>query len=133
MLRRTALLLLLVVMVLGVSALSAQDDPVRVGVLTDQSGALTIYGYELEYGFKLGLLYAAGIDPSEYESIDAALADVTAGGRPVEVLVRDNAGDPDTAASQARELIEQEGVESSSARQVPALRLRSSRSRSTTT
>ncbi len=111
MLRRTALLLLLVVMVLGVSALSAQDDTVRVGVLTDQSGALTIYGYELEYGFKLGLLYAAGIDPSEYESIDAALADVTAGGRPVEVLVRDNAGDPDTAASQARELIEQEGVE----------------------
>lgn len=111
MLRRTALLLLLVVTVLGVNVLSAQDDPVRVGVLTDQSGALTIYGYELEYGFKLGLLYAAGIDPSEYESIDAALADVTAGGRPVEVLVRDNAGDPDTATSQARELIEQEGVE----------------------
>src|SRR5690606_22624588 len=41
----------------------------------------------------------------------AALADVVIGGRPVEVLVRDNAGDPDTATSQARELIEQQGVE----------------------
>ena len=94
---------------------SAQDDaeelPLRIGLMVDQSGALSIYGFELEYGFKLGLLYEAGIDPSEYESVDAALEDVRIAGRPVEILVRDNASDPETAASQARDLIEVEGVE----------------------
>lgn len=100
------------VLALMVGAVSAQDsEPLRIGLLTDQSGSLTIYGYEQEYGFKLGLLYEAGIDPTEYESIDAALAEVTIDGRPVEVIVRDNASDPEAGASQARELIEQEGVE----------------------
>lgn len=112
---RRKLLVLLLVLVMALTAFgaaSAQDDfPLRVGLMVDQSGGLTIYGYELEYGFKLGLLYQAGIDPSEYESIDAALEDVEIGGRQVEILIRDNASDPDTAASQARELIEVEGVE----------------------
>src|SRR5690606_21233141 len=76
------------------------------------SGALTTYGYELEYGFKLGLLYAAGVDLADYDNnIDDALAAVVVAGRPVEVVVRDNGSDADTAASQARELIEQQGAE----------------------
>ncbi len=109
-------LVLLVVVLLSVFAISfgvaAQDaEPLKIGLLTDLSGPLTIYGIELENGFKLGLLYAAGIDPADYDSLDAALADVTLAGRPVEVIVRDNASSADTAASQARELIEQEGVE----------------------
>ncbi|GAB4518504.1 MAG: substrate-binding domain-containing protein [Anaerolineae bacterium] len=109
---RRMLLLSVIVLMLVMGTAQAQDgEPLRIGILTDQSGALTIYGYELEYGFKLGLLYAAGIDPSEYDSVDAALEDVVIAGRPVEVLVRDNASDPDVAASQARELIEVEGVE----------------------
>lgn len=113
---RRAVLLLIVVLLLsltisgGVTA-QGEGDPLRIGLMVDQSGILTIYGYELEYGFKLGLLYAAGIEPSEYDSIDAALADVVVAGRPVEVIVRDNGSNPETAASQARELIEQEGVE----------------------
>lgn len=111
MLRKLSLLFVIALVLMISSIAGAQDDVLRIGLMTDESGALTIYGYELEYGFKLGLLYSAGIDPSEYESVDAALADVTLGGRPVEVLVRDNAGDPDTATSQARELIEQQGVE----------------------
>lgn len=113
MLRKLALLALLVTLVLafGISSVSGQGETLRIGLLTDQSGALTIYGYELEFGFKLGLLHAAGIDPTEFESIDAALATLTIADRPVEILVRDNGGDPDTATSQARELIEQEGVE----------------------
>lgn len=110
MLRKIALLALCLAVSVGVVA--AQDaEPLRIGLLTDQSGALTIYGFEQEQGFKLGLLYAAGIEPSEYDSIDAALVDVTVAGRPIEVIVRDNGSNPDTAASQARELIEQEGVE----------------------
>ncbi|MBC8170829.1 MAG: ABC transporter substrate-binding protein, partial [Anaerolineae bacterium] len=114
MFRRLLLIAVLAVLMVGVfSVTSAQDEPapLKIGLLTDQSGALTIYGYELEYGFKLGLLYAAGIDPAAYASIDEALAAVTIAGRPVEILVRDNGSDPDTAASQARELLEQDGVE----------------------
>jgi branched-chain amino acid transport system substrate-binding protein len=111
MLRKT-LLLVVCLAVFSVVVVSAQEaEPLRIGLLTDQSGALTIYGFEQEQGFKLGLLYAAGIEPSEYESIDAALAAVTIAGRPVEIIVRDNGSNPDTAASQARELVEQEGVE----------------------
>ncbi len=112
---RKLMLLFVVVMVISigaVSAISAQDgEPLRIGLLVDQSGPLTIYGYELEHGFKLGLLYAAGVDPAEFASIDEALAAVQIAGRPVEVIVRDNASNADTAATQARELIEQEGVE----------------------
>lgn len=103
---------LMVVLTL-VGGVTAQDgEPLRIGLLVDQSGALTIYGYELEYGFKLGLLYATGIDPADYDNdIDAALTAARVAGRPIEVLVRDNASNADTAGSQARELIEQEGVE----------------------
>ncbi|MFW5772353.1 MAG: substrate-binding domain-containing protein [Phototrophicaceae bacterium] len=104
------LLLALTVMV-GVGFAQDEGEPLKIGLLVDQSGGLTIYGYELEYGFKLGLLYEAGINPDDYDSIDDALADVVIGGRPVEVLVRDNGSVPDTASSQARELIEVEGVE----------------------
>ncbi|MDX1993381.1 MAG: substrate-binding domain-containing protein [bacterium] len=107
------LLIVALLLSLTVAGAAAQDgEPLRIGLMTDQSGLLTIYGYELEYGFKLGLLYAAGINPADYDNdIDAALEEVTVAGRPVEVIVRDNASDADTAASQARELIEQEGVE----------------------
>lgn len=109
--RFLSLLLILVLLAFGMGTAAQDGEPLNIGLLVDQSGALTIYGYELEYGFKLGLLYAAGINPDDYDSIDAALADVVIAGRPVNVLVRDNASDPDLAASQARSLIETEGVE----------------------
>jgi branched-chain amino acid transport system substrate-binding protein len=108
--RKFLSVVLLVLLAIGVA--NAQDaEPLKIGLMVDQSGALTIYGIELENGFKLGLLYQAGIDPSEYASIDEALAAVEIAGRPVEVVMRDNGSNADTAASQARELIEQEGVE----------------------
>jgi branched-chain amino acid transport system substrate-binding protein len=104
---------LVVVLLLVAGGVVAQDgEPLVIGLLTDESGPLTIYGFELEYGFKLGLLYAAGVNPADYDNnMDDALAAVTVAGRPVEVVVRDNGSDADTAASQARELIEQEGAE----------------------
>lgn len=105
---------LFVLLLLAIAAmpLTAQEPaPLKIGLLTDQSGALAIYGYELEYGLQLGLLYAAGIDPADYDSVEAALADLTIAGRPVEILKRDNGSNPDTASQQARELIEQEGIE----------------------
>lgn len=113
MFRKWVLVLTLVLMVIGFGAVAAQDgEPLVIGLLVDQSGPLTIYGYELEYGFKLGLLYAAGVNPADHNNnMDEALAASSIGGRPVEVIVRDNGSNADTAASQARELIEQEGAE----------------------
>ncbi len=110
---RKSMVLILVMLLVMVGSVAAQDgEPLVIGLLTDESGPLTIYGFELEYGFKLGLLYAAGVNPADYDNnIDDALAAVTVAGRPVEVVVRDNGSDADTAASQARELIEQEGAE----------------------
>lgn len=112
---------LIVLMLIGLLALSTavvsaerlqdDEDPLRIGLLTDLTGPLAIYGFELQYGFELGLLYAAGIDPADYDSIEDALADVRLDGRPVEVLLRDNSSDPGIAAEQARALIEREGVE----------------------
>lgn len=91
-------LILALVLSVFASAYSAQEEPIRIGLLTDTSGALTIYGVELQNGFELGMEYATG-------------GTMEIAGRPVEILVRDNGSDPDTAASQARELIEREGVE----------------------
>ncbi|MEO8608054.1 MAG: substrate-binding domain-containing protein [Chloroflexota bacterium] len=96
-----------------VGGTAAQDSqPLKIGLMVDESGPLTIYGFEEEYGFKLGLLYAAGVDPADYDNdMDKAIAAATIAGRPIEVIVRDNASNADTAASQARELIEQQGAE----------------------
>jgi len=112
MIRKMLFVLLLAFLLTSVAVVAAQEgEPLKIGLLVDQSGPLTIYGIELENGFKLGLLYSAGVDPTEYDSLDDALAAVEIAGRPVEVIVRDNGSDADTASSQARELIEQEGVE----------------------
>jgi branched-chain amino acid transport system substrate-binding protein len=88
-----------------------EGEPLRIALMSDQSGALALYGTELENGFKLGLLYSAGVDVDAYDNIDDALAQVTIAGRPVEVLVRDTKSDPDTGASEARAVLEQEGAE----------------------
>lgn len=109
--RLKVIVLLLIAVMLPFGAMAQDSAPLKIGLLTDKSGALALYGVELELGFKLGLLYATGIDPSDYESLDAALAEVRVAGRPIEVVVRDNASVADTGSQQARELIEQEGVE----------------------
>ncbi len=75
-----------------------QDDVLKIGVLTDHSGALQIYGFEQTQGFMLGLEYATG-------------GTMEVAGRKLEVVEADNASDIDTANTQVRELIEQEGVE----------------------
>ncbi len=107
-----ALLIGLMLLPLAGNIVAQSDQPLVIGLMVDKSGPLTIYGYEEEYGFKLGLLYATGVDPAQYNNnMDDALAAVTVAGRPVQVVMRDNASVPDTAASQARELVEQQGAE----------------------
>ncbi len=93
--------LLVVVMILTlVTALnvSKAQEPLKIGVLTDQSGPLQVYGFEQTNGFELGLEYATG-------------GTMEVAGRPIEVIIRDNGGDNDTGLADARELIESEGVE----------------------
>jgi len=72
--------------------------PLKIGLLTDQSGALKEYGLEYTQGFALGLKYATQ-------------GTLIAGGRPLSTIIRDDTSKPDVSASQARDLIENQGVE----------------------
>ncbi len=101
--RRANLVLLIVALTMSLAGSMAVTrvqaaDSIKIGLLTDQSGALKQYGTEQEQGFMLGLQYATN-------------GKMEVAGKKIEVLKRDNAGKPDVAASQARELIEKEGVD----------------------
>lgn len=72
-------------------------QPLKIGLLTDDSGPLAIYGPMLERGFELGLEYATG-------------GTMEVAGRPIQVIIKDTSSDPEKAVSLARELIEAEGV-----------------------
>ncbi len=73
-------------------------EPIVIGLMTDKSGALAIYGPSQTQGFYLGLEYATG-------------GTMEVAGRPLEVIEKDNGSDPETGVSQARELIEAEGAD----------------------
>ena len=97
MIRKLTFVFGLMLLLAGVSM--AQDgEPIKIGLLVDTGGPLQIFGVEQTNGFMLGLEYATN-------------GTMEVAGRPIEVIVRDNASDPDTAASDARELLEGEGVE----------------------
>lgn len=105
------LILALAFLLMMVPFVQAQDEPIRIGIVTDLSGGLAFYGVEQVNGFQLGLLHAAGVDTSAYETIEDALAAVTIAGRPVEIIIKDYGSadastDPDNAAAATRELIE---------------------------
>ena len=69
-----------------------------IGLMTDKSGSLAIYGPSQTNGFYLGLEYATG-------------GTMEVAGRPIVVVEKDNSSDPDTGVQQARELIEAEGAD----------------------
>ncbi len=76
----------------------------KIGQISWLSGALALYGQQQTRGFELGLEYASGGEK------DADGHWIIAG-RPVEVLTRDDEGNPEKGVQYARELIEKEGVE----------------------
>ena len=102
MFRRLLLTVFAVVLALSVIGIAATgvsaQDPLKIGLMNDRTGALQQYGKELHHGFMLGLMYATG-------------GTMEVAGRPIEVLERDNAGQPPLGASQAREVIERDGAE----------------------
>jgi branched-chain amino acid transport system substrate-binding protein len=69
-----------------------------VGLMTDKSGSLAIYGPSQTQGFYLGLEYATD-------------GTMEVAGRPIRVVERDNGSNPETAVAQARELIEAESAD----------------------
>ncbi|MGD8406500.1 MAG: substrate-binding domain-containing protein, partial [Anaerolineales bacterium] len=84
-----------------------------VGLITDLSGALAIYGAHILPAFMLGMEYATGAAGSAGDVFDFAATQentFTLDNCEIQVFVRDDASTPDTTATLARELIDVEGV-----------------------
>src|SRR5690606_36068681 len=77
------------------SILRAQSTPIRIGLMAPLSGVVAAGGREIVEGFNMF-----------WEERDNTIA-----GRPVEVIVEDDAGNPDTSLQKARRLVEQEKVD----------------------
>ncbi|MEN8233826.1 MAG: substrate-binding domain-containing protein [Actinomycetota bacterium] len=84
------------------------DEPVKVGVITDQTGALAIYGAHIIRSFPLGMEYGTGA---------AGAGDIASGqtftldGCEIEVIYGDDTSDAEVSATIAREMIEVEDVD----------------------
>ena len=76
----------------------------KIGQIGQMSGAMALYGLQQQRGFELGLVYASGGQKDDAGHWIIA-------NRPVEVLIRDDEGNPEKAVQLARELIEKDGVE----------------------
>lgn len=72
----------------------AQTGPIRIGLLSPLTGVLAAGGKELVEGFELYWKQKG----------------TTIAGRPVEVIIEDDASNPDTALQKARRLVEQRNV-----------------------
>jgi branched-chain amino acid transport system substrate-binding protein len=73
----------------------AQGGPIRIGLMAPLSGVVAAGGREIVEGFNM-----------YWEERGNEIA-----GRPVQVVVEDDAGNPDTALQKARRLVEQENVD----------------------
>jgi branched-chain amino acid transport system substrate-binding protein len=73
-------------------------EPLKIGVMSDLSGFLALFGVEIVNGLTLGFDYATD-------------GTMMAGGRPIELIIRDDTSDVEAGTAAARELIEAEGVE----------------------
>ncbi len=104
--RLFSVLSVLVAFSMLLSACGPAGDPevLKIGMLSMQSGVMALYGQQQYRGFMLGLEYMSNGEMDEAGRYIIA-------GRPVEVLLRDTEGNPETGVALARELIEAEGVE----------------------
>jgi len=79
-------------------------EVLKIGQIGMMSGAMALYGQQQQRGFELGLEYmSGGLTDDQGRYIIA--------NRPVEVIVKDDEGNPEKAVSLALELIEKDGVE----------------------
>ena len=80
------------------------EEPIKIGVITDLTGGLAIYGTMTQRSFLLGMEYLA-------DSFDADTNTYKFGECEVQVLVRDDKGSAEETATVARELIEKDQVD----------------------
>ncbi|GAB4484432.1 MAG: substrate-binding domain-containing protein [Anaerolineales bacterium] len=87
--------------------------PVKVGLITDVSGSLAIYGAHILRSFMLGMEYQAGAPGSAGEKFDFAATQENTfkvDNCEIQVFVRDDASNPENTATLARELIDVQKV-----------------------
>jgi branched-chain amino acid transport system substrate-binding protein len=89
----------------GVSARLECVEPVTVGVVTDLTGGLSIYGTQLERSVAIGLAYASGsavaAGPAQTYQVDDC---------EIRVVIGDDQSNPEVAELVARRLIAEEGA-----------------------
>jgi branched-chain amino acid transport system substrate-binding protein len=83
------------------------EEPVKVGVITDETGPLAIYGAHVLRAFPLGMEYATGDAGTEGDGYTSYMLD----GCEIQVYYRDDQSNPENTATVGRELIEVEGVD----------------------
>ncbi|MBK6793614.1 MAG: substrate-binding domain-containing protein [Anaerolineales bacterium] len=88
-------------------------EPIKVGLITDASGALAIYGAHILRSFMLGMEYATGAPGSAGEKFDFTQTQENTfkiDDCEIQVFVRDDGSNAENTATVARELIDVEGV-----------------------
>ncbi|PWH14438.1 MAG: ABC transporter substrate-binding protein [Anaerolineae bacterium] len=88
-------------------------QPVKVGLITDVSGTLAIYGAHILRSFMLGMEYMAGAPGSAGETFDFKVTQENTfkvEDCEIQVFVRDDASNPENTATIARELIDVQKV-----------------------
>ena len=84
------------------------EEPIKIGLITDLTGSLALYGVMTNRSFQLGMEYASGAAGTV---IDDTTTSYTFGDCEVQVLVRDDKGSAELTATLARELIERDQVD----------------------
>ncbi len=90
------------------------DEPIKVGLITDASGALAIYGAHILRSFMLGMEYATGAAGSAGDVFDFTATQENTfmvDDCEIQVFVRDDQSDPQNTATLARELIDVNNVD----------------------
>ena len=82
------------------------SEPVTVGVITDLTGALAIYGAHINRGIPIGFAYATGGDIQTGTEQTYMVEDCE-----IRVVFKDDQSNAELSATAARELIEIEGAE----------------------
>lgn len=82
------------------------DEPVTVGVVTDLSGALAIYGAHINRAVPIGFAYATGGDVGAGLEQTYMVDDCE-----INVIFKDDQSDPELTATAGRELIEADGAD----------------------
>lgn len=89
-------------------------QPIKVGLITDASGALAIYGAHILRSFMLGMEYATGAPGSAGPKFDINQTKENTfrlENCEIQVFVRDDQSNPANTATIARELIDVQGVD----------------------